>query len=76
MSRFKLDDKVLISGSIATRHRNRRATVVGVYPSRHTRPGVTSLDKYTVRFDDGNEFTFYDNQLIPHMDEGAAEVVN
>jgi len=64
MSRFKIGDKVLIGGSIMSKHRNRKGTVVGVHPSARTRPGVTSLDKYTVRFDDGKEFQFYDNQLI------------
>jgi hypothetical protein len=64
MSRFKIGDKVLIGGSIMSKHRNRKGTVVGVHPSTRTRPGVTSLDKYTVRFDDRKEFQFYDNQLI------------
>jgi hypothetical protein len=70
MSQFNVGDKVLIAGSIATRHRNRQATVIGVHPSRHARPGTTSLDKYTVRFDDSTEFQFYDTQLMKSADGG------
>ena len=69
MSRFQLGQKVLITGAIITKHRDREAAVISVQPSRHTRPGVTSLDKYVVRFDDGDRAEFYDIQL---MDAPAA----
>ena len=52
MSRFQLGQKVLIMGAISTKHQGREATVINVQPSRYTRPGVTSLDKYIVRFED------------------------
>jgi hypothetical protein len=35
-----------------------------VEPSRHTRPGVTSLDKYVVWFDGGDQAEFWDIQLM------------
>ncbi len=63
VSRFEVGDKVLISGPITTKHCNRQATVIEVHPSRHAPPGTTSLDKYRVRFDDGEEIQFYDIQL-------------
>jgi hypothetical protein len=69
MSRFKIGDKVLIGGSIITRHLKQHGKVVGVHASSRTRPGVTSLDEYTVRFDDGKEVQFYDNQIIAGTDE-------
>jgi hypothetical protein len=68
MSRFHLGRKVMITGSIATKHRDREATVINVRPSTRTRPGVTSLDKYVVRFDDGDQAEFYDSQLKAPQD--------
>jgi hypothetical protein len=38
--------------------------VINVQPSRHSKPGVTSLDKYVVRFEDGDQVEFYDIQLM------------
>jgi hypothetical protein len=64
VARFTPGDRVLITGPIATKHRDRKATITGVHPSRHSRPGVTSLDKYTVQFDDGEQYQFYDIQLM------------
>ncbi len=64
MPRFQLGQKVIIAGSIITRHRDREATVINVRPSRHARPGVTTLDKYVVRFEDGDQTEFYDIQLV------------
>jgi len=69
VSRFQLGQKVIITGSITTKHRDREAIVINVRPSRHARPGVTSLDKYVVRFEDGDQSEFYDIQLVD-----AAEV--
>ena len=64
MPRFHLDERVLITGSITTKHRGREAAVLIVQPSRHTRPGVTSLDKYIVQFGDGDQAEFWDIQLM------------
>ncbi len=63
VARFQLGDRVCISGLILTRHRNHTGTIVGISPSRHSRPGVTSLDKYTVKFDDGDQSEFYEIQI-------------
>jgi hypothetical protein len=48
---------------MATKYRDREATVIAVRPSKRTRPGVTSLDKYVVRFEDGDQEEFFDIQL-------------
>ena len=64
MSRFQLGQKVLITGSITTKHRDREAMVINVEPSRHSRPSIRSLDKYVVRFEDGDPVEFYDIQLM------------
>ena len=64
MSRFQLGQKVLITGAIITKHRDREATVIGIQPSRHKRPSAMSLDKYLVRFEDGDPVEFYDIQLM------------
>ena len=76
MSRFSIGDRIVIGGSIISKHRNRQGTVVGVHPSRHSRPGTTSLDKYTVRFDDDEQVQFYDTQLvkIANADKGTGQV--
>jgi hypothetical protein len=64
VSRFQLGQKVLIGGSISTKHRDREGIVINVQPNRYTPPGVTSLDKYTIRFKGGDQVEFYDIQLI------------
>ena len=64
MSKFKVGQKVVIIGSIATRHRGREATVICVKPTAHTTPGVTSLDKYVVQFDGGGQSTLFEIQLM------------
>jgi hypothetical protein len=69
MARFQLGQRVLITGPITTRHRGREATVVGFRPNRHTPPGVTSADKYIVRFQEGDEGEFYGIQLKPAAEE-------
>jgi hypothetical protein len=66
--RFQLGQKVVITGPITTKHRDREGTVINVQPSRRARPGVTSLDKYVVRFDDGDQGEFYDIQLRASQD--------
>ena len=76
MSRFKIGDKVLIGGSIATRHPRRKGTVVGVHPNVHSRPGVTLLDKYTVRLDDDTESRLYDDHLVLDKDAEAPTATN
>ena len=64
MSRFQVAQKVLITGSIKTKHQGREATVIKVQASTRTRPGITSLDKYIVRVEDGDQAEFYDTQLM------------
>ena len=63
MPRLQLGQKVVVTGPIATRYRDREGTVIAVQPSKHARPGVTSLDKYVVRFEDGDQAEFFDIQL-------------
>ena len=63
MSRFQLGQKVVVTGSITTKYRDREATVIAIHPSKHTRPGVTSLDKYVVRFEDADQAELFDIQL-------------
>jgi len=69
VARFQPGQKVIITGSITTKHRDREATVINVQPSRHSRPGTTSLDKYVVRFEDGDQVEFYDIQLMGALAE-------
>jgi hypothetical protein len=63
MPRFNLGQRVLITGPIATKYRGRGATVVSFSPNNHTVPGVTSADKYTVQFEEGEEGEFFEIQL-------------
>ena len=64
MSRFQLGQKVLITGPIVTKYRGCEATVIGFRPNKHTPRGVTSADKYIVRFEEGDELEFFDIQLV------------
>jgi hypothetical protein len=64
MPRFRLGQKVLITGPIVTKYRGRQATVIGVRPNEHTSPGVTVADKYIVRFDEGSDAEFFEIQLV------------
>ena len=63
MSRFQVGQKVVVTGPMSTKYRGREATVIAVQPSKRSRPGVTSLDKYVVRFEDGDQEEFFDIQL-------------
>jgi hypothetical protein len=74
VSRFHPGQKVVIAGSITTRHRGRVATVINVRPSTRTRPGVTSLDKYAVRFDDGIKRRFMTINLCQSLKQGEKEL--
>jgi hypothetical protein len=69
VSKFQIGQKILITGPISTKHRDREATVIDVKPNTHTRPGVTSLDKYIVQFPDGEQATFFDIQLMAAPEE-------
>ena len=64
MSRFRVGDRVLVATSITTEHANQHGTVTDVIPGRQSPRGATVLDKYTVQFEDGTEFQFYDLQLM------------
>ena len=63
MPRFHLGQKVLITGPIITKYRGREATVIGFRPNKQTPPGVTSADKYIVRFEEGDETELFEIQL-------------
>jgi hypothetical protein len=63
VSRFQVGQKVVVTGPITTKYLDREATVIAVQPSRRARPGVTSLDKYVVRFEDGDQAEVFDIQL-------------
>ena len=62
MSRFQIGEKVFVRVTTA-RHSNNEATVVAIEISQHSRPGVTSLDKYIVRFSNGELAEFFDIHL-------------
>ena len=62
MSRFQIGEKVFVRATTA-KHSNNEATVVAVEISPHSRPGVTSLDKYIVRFSNGELAEFFDIHL-------------
>ena len=78
MSRFKIDDRVVIGRSIFPRYRNRQATVIGVHPISFSRQGTPSLATYTVRFDDGEEVQFYETQLarVPDTNQEPPDIVS
>ena len=63
MSRFQIGEKVFVRRAVKARHCNSEATVVAIEISQHSRPGVTSLDKYIVRFSDDETAEFYDIHL-------------
>jgi hypothetical protein len=69
MPRFHLGQRVLITGLIATKHRDREASVISIHRNTHTPPGAMSADKYLVQFDDGHEAEFYDIQLVRAPEE-------
>jgi hypothetical protein len=60
---FQLGQRVCVTGSMNTRYAERSGVVVDVKVSQHSRPGVTLLDKYTVRFDDNGQAEFYESQI-------------
>ena len=64
MPRFRLGQKVLITGSVIEKNRGRKGTVVSIQPNMYTEPGVTSADKYTVRFEEGDDAQFFEIQLV------------
>ena len=63
MSRFQIGENVFVRCAITTRHCNSEATVISVEISPHSRPGVSSLDKYIVQFSNGERGEFYDIHL-------------
>ena len=52
MPRFHLGQKVMITGSVIENNRGRKGTIVSIQPNMYTEPGVTSADKYIVRFEE------------------------
>ena len=71
MPRFRLGQKVLITGSVIEKDRGRKGTVVSIQPNIYTEPGVTSADKYIVRFEEGDEADFYGIQLLKATEKKA-----
>ena len=63
MNRFKIGERVLIADSFTMKHRHHEGIIVDVHVSRYARPGVTSLDKYTILFEDGEQEDFYEMHL-------------
>jgi hypothetical protein len=63
MPRFQIGEGVHIRCAVTARHYENEAIVVAVEISQHSRPGVTSLDKYIVRFSNGEQAEFYDIHL-------------
>ena len=64
MPRFRLGQKVVVTGSVIEKDRGRKGTVVSIQPNMYAEPGVTSADKYIVRFEEGDEAGFYEIQLL------------
>ena len=64
MPRFHLGQKVLITGSVIEKDRGRKGTVVSIQPNMYTEPGITSADKYIVRFEEGDDAQFFEIQLV------------
>ena len=73
MPRFHLGEKVLITGSVIEKDRGRKGTIVSVQPNMYTEPGVTSADKYIVRFEEGDEAGFYEIQLLKAKEKKAKD---
>ena len=71
MSRFQIGEKVFVGRAMTKKHCNSEATVVAVETSQHSRPGVTSLDKYIVRFSNGELAEFYDIHLASAQPSGS-----
>jgi hypothetical protein len=64
MPRFQLGQRVLIIGPIVTKYRGCEGTVIGFSPNRHMPSGFTSADKYSVRFEKGDDAEFLEIQLL------------
>jgi hypothetical protein len=62
--RFHLGQKVLITGTVIEKHRGRKGTIVSIQPNMYTEPGITSADKYIVRFEEGDDAQFFEIQLV------------
>jgi hypothetical protein len=68
---FQLGQRVYITGSMNTKYAERSGVVVDIKVSQHSRPGVTLLDRYTVRFDDTAQAEFYESQIGTTVDSYA-----
>jgi hypothetical protein len=64
MSRFKVGQKVRITGPMAKNRRDVEAIVLKVKGSPYSTSRPASLDKYVVRFSDGDQDEFYEMQLM------------
>ena len=61
MSRFKIDDLVEINSVIFSKHTGRQGRIKQVIQSRRQKQ---TLDRYVVRFNESEEETFWDIQLV------------
>jgi hypothetical protein len=64
MSRFKVGQKVRVTGPLAKNRQDVEAIVLKVKGSPYVTSRRTSLDKYVVRFRDGDQDEFYEMQLV------------
>ena len=61
MGRFKIDDIVEINSVIASKHTGRQGRIKKVIPSNRQK---RTLDRYVIRFNESEEETFWDIQLV------------
>ena len=61
MSRFKIDDLVEINSVIYSKHTGRQGRIKKVIPNKRQKQ---TLDRYVVRFNESEEETFWDIQLV------------
>ena len=64
MPRFEIDQKVLITSAIATKDRGREGRIIEIKPNTIAGQRVSVADKYTVRFEEGDEAEFFEIQLV------------
>ena len=61
MARFKIDDIVKINSVISSKHTGRQGRIKQVIPNSRQKQ---TLDRYVVRFNESEEETFWDIQLV------------
>jgi hypothetical protein len=61
MGRFKINDIVEINSAISSKHAGRQGRIKQVIPNRRKKQ---TLDRYVVCFNESEEETFWDIQLV------------